>query len=224
MALRASHLAGKENVMADALSRGKFNGNEWCLSRTWAVFIFSLYGRPMIDLFATEENARLPLFVTRGFNPQAWRTDVLSFDWTGLQAYASPPLCLIQKVLTAFDSVNTDVLLVAPCWPNKPWFPCLLKLLVDLPFRFPEKKLLLTQSRGRVWLSNLDHLHLCAWNLSGDCCNQRAFRKRLLRSQQGHGDRPRLELTVHDWRSSSFGQSLTIVIPWKLQSGKSPPS
>ena len=51
--LRASHLAGKDNVVADALSRGNFDSGGWSLSQTWANHVFDLYGRPVVDMFAS---------------------------------------------------------------------------------------------------------------------------------------------------------------------------
>ncbi|KAJ8043910.1 TBC1 domain family member 10B [Holothuria leucospilota] len=63
--IRASHLAGQENVMADALSRGNLQETEWSLSQVWANHIFQIYDKPMLDLFATPSNAKLPVFCTR---------------------------------------------------------------------------------------------------------------------------------------------------------------
>lgn len=41
--IRASHLAGKDNVVTDALSRGwKIDHKEWSLSQVWADFVFDL--------------------------------------------------------------------------------------------------------------------------------------------------------------------------------------
>ena len=60
--LRASHIAGKENVLADALSRGRVSQGEWSLNQEWANLVFQRLGRPHVDMFATAENAKLPTF------------------------------------------------------------------------------------------------------------------------------------------------------------------
>lgn len=46
-------------------------------------------------------------------------------------------LALIHTVLLRLQTMPADLLLVAPFWPNQPWFPLLLRSLGDLPFLFP---------------------------------------------------------------------------------------
>ncbi|PIK42864.1 putative TBC1 domain family member 2A [Apostichopus japonicus] len=62
MVLRASHIAGKDNVMADALSRGHLDPNEWTLSQQTCDRIFLRFGRPLIDLFARGTTTGCPPF------------------------------------------------------------------------------------------------------------------------------------------------------------------
>lgn len=179
--LRATHLAGDLNVVADALSRGTFDGNEWSLSQTWADFVFNLFGRPHVDLFATAANNKLPTFCSRRAETLTWRVDAFSLQWYGMLLYAFPPLRLIYRVLMSIRTSSAEVILIAPCWPNQPWFSLLLELLIDRPFAFPLAAKLLTQQRGRVWHTDLDSLHLSAWKLSGDASKKQAFQTRLLR-------------------------------------------
>lgn len=87
--LRASHLAGKENLVADALSRGwNLDHKEWTMSQPWADHVFQMNGHPHVDLFATATNAHLPVFCTRHFHPKARAVDTLAQDWTGIMGYA----------------------------------------------------------------------------------------------------------------------------------------
>ena len=117
----ASYLAGKDNVVADAISRGRFNNGNWSLNQHWLDLLFQIYGRPNIDLFASCENRRLPTFCTRGFHPQAWKMDTFSFEWDSLVAvYAFPPWCLLQRVLSKLSrSRDSRMLLITPCWPSR---------------------------------------------------------------------------------------------------------
>ena len=158
--LRATHLAGKENTVADALSRGRFSNTEWCLSQQWADLIFSMYGRPSVDLFASASNARLPTFCSWTFHPHAWRLDAFSFQWTGFYLYAFPPWNLLHRVLSTLRSADSEMLLIAPFRPNQPWLPLWLRLLVDQPFLFLITKYLLAQRGGSIWHRELDLLHL----------------------------------------------------------------
>ena len=135
--LRACHIAGKDNTLADALSRGRVNQGEWELGQHWADWLFLRLGRPNIDLFATAESAKLPVFCSRTFHPHAWAVDAMALDWDFLDSYAFPPICMIHKVLLKVRASRTRMLLVAPLWPRRPWFPLLLHLLVALPVVLP---------------------------------------------------------------------------------------
>ena len=124
--VRATHVAGKDNTLADALSRGRASQGEWELDPGWADWLFLQLGRPNLDLFATAENTKLPVFCSRAFHPRAWAVDALSLSWDGLEAYAFPPFAIIHRVLLKIRASRTRVLLVAPQWPRQPWFPLLL--------------------------------------------------------------------------------------------------
>ena len=45
---------------------------------------------PHVDLFATHLKHKLPLYVSRVPDPNAWDIDALNINWTGLTAYAYP--------------------------------------------------------------------------------------------------------------------------------------
>ena len=53
--------------------------------------IFFKFGNPLVNLFATRHNHRLPLYVSPMYDPAVWAVDALSFDWDQLDAYAYPP-------------------------------------------------------------------------------------------------------------------------------------
>ncbi|KAF7238272.1 Enzymatic polyprotein [Varanus komodoensis] len=58
----AVHLAGTDNVEADALSRQMSTTHEWELDRVVCNQLFQLWGQPDIDLFATRSNRVCELF------------------------------------------------------------------------------------------------------------------------------------------------------------------
>ncbi|KAK6171159.1 hypothetical protein SNE40_019407 [Patella caerulea] len=61
--LFAAHIPGQRNVLAGNLSRGrKIQTTEWSLDRGIVQRIFFRLGYPNIDLFATFQNAQLPVF------------------------------------------------------------------------------------------------------------------------------------------------------------------
>ncbi|VDI73954.1 Hypothetical predicted protein [Mytilus galloprovincialis] len=62
--IRAVHIPGKINLLADALSRGKnlFKMTEWTLNNMIVNMIFQRLGTPSIDLFATAQNKKLAVY------------------------------------------------------------------------------------------------------------------------------------------------------------------
>ena len=132
--------------MADALSRpNQVLGSEWSLKievfqelrKRWPV---------SIDLFATSLNHRCSMYFSPFHDPSAVATDSLLQDWNGWLAYAFPPWALIPAVLKKLWSSSGVLLtLIAPYWPQRPWFPELLDLVVDGPVTLPLSRDLLRQ-------------------------------------------------------------------------------
>ena len=218
ISLRASHVAGRENTLADALSRGLASQGEWELASRWANSLFNLLGRPNLDLFATAENRKLPVFCSRTHHPQAWATDALALSWDGFDAYAFPPFSVVHKVLLKMQSSRTRVLLVAPNWPRQPWFPLLLHMLTDLPVELPPVPDLVSQDRGRVFHPRVQDLHLTAWRLSGIPSDHKEFLTTLPPWQPQQGDLPPGSLTIRDLPDTPTGVQVTRLLrirrPW----------
>ena len=79
------------------------------------------------------------------------------------------PFRLLQRVLSKVrQSRGLELTLVTPFWPQHPWFPDLLELLVDLLFFLPRRKDLLRQLHFHRFHQNLPVLHLTAYHLSSD--------------------------------------------------------
>lgn len=175
ISLSARHVPGKCNTLADSLSRRGPVSTNWSLNPQVCRALWKLWGQPHMDLFATADNARLPLFVSPVPDQRAWKVDALAHQWTGWWGYAFPPFALIPTVLRKVRLEHATVLLIAPCWPARPWFPDLLALLVDRPRRLPQIQALLRQ--GRRFHDHLGVLNLHAWKLSGEASEQLAFRE-----------------------------------------------
>ena len=121
--LKARHIPGRLNMVADKLSRlGQTIQTEWSLLPEVFEAICSRWHRPQIDLLATRFNNKLPLFVSPVCGPLAL-VDALSLPWEDLDAYAFPPVDILGKVVEKLQDYPCQrISLIAPVWPNMSWF------------------------------------------------------------------------------------------------------
>ena len=167
--LLAKHISGRFNTLADRKSRiDKQISTEWSLDQEIANKIFQIMDFPSIDLFATRLNHRLPLYVSPIPDQKALPIDALSMDWNRIHAYAFPPFHLIPAVINKIRLFQCKIVLITPLWPDRPWFPELLGLLVSPPLSLPVIPNLLAQLKGRILHQNPGHLQLHAWELSNN--------------------------------------------------------
>ena len=77
--IKAVYLPGARNVIADSLSRkNQILPSEWSLHPQVVKAIFRTWETPMIDLFATSKNKKLPLYVSPLPDQEAWAEDPIS--------------------------------------------------------------------------------------------------------------------------------------------------
>jgi hypothetical protein len=179
ISLTAEHIPGVENCLADKLSRTFASPLEWRLNPSVVQKIFHQWGTPLIDLFASADNRQTQVFCSRFPEPQAYHVNALSLDWEGMFGYAFPPISLIPLVLERVVRFRCTIILIAPRWARRSWFPRLLELSVDTPCSLPVTPNLLTQDRGWLQHPTPERLQLVAWLLSGDASSVMDFRRRL---------------------------------------------
>ena len=98
---------GETNVVADCLSRkGQVISTEWTLHQTVCDNMWKVWGCPLVDLFATRMNYRLPNFVSPFHDPMAIATDAFLFQWDFMEMHAFPPFHVIRKVLNKLHSLK----------------------------------------------------------------------------------------------------------------------
>ena len=165
--LRARHIPGQLNVIADKLSRlGQTIQTEWSLHPEVFQAVCSRWHQPQVDLFATRFNNKLPQFVSPVPDPQAWAVDALSLSWEDLDPYAFPPAAILGKVVEKLQDYPCNrIILIAPGWPNMPWFWDLVAMSSQIPLCLPSIPNLVFQPFNQVLHRNLSNLNLHAWLL-----------------------------------------------------------
>ena len=178
--LRARHIPGHLNVIADKLSRhGQVIQTEWSLLQEVFDRICRRWHKPEVDLFATRFNHKLPRFVSPVPDLLAWKVDALSVPWQNLDAYVFPPVALLGKVVSKLiDQGCHRVILIAPGWPNMPWFWDLVSMSVQIPLGLPKVGNLLTQPFNHCPHRDLHSLNLHAWLLGPLPSNKQASLKK----------------------------------------------
>ena len=76
--LRAAHLAGHLNLIADHLSRVKIQHTDWSLNSQVLNQIFNIWEKPMVHLFASRWNHKTPIYCSWIPDQSALAVDALS--------------------------------------------------------------------------------------------------------------------------------------------------
>ena len=149
--LKARHIPGCLNVMANLLSRSnQVQSTEWSLHPQVFKQICQKWFTPHVDVFATHLNHKLPLYISPVPDPKAWYIDALNINWTNLTAYAYPPTALLHKVIQKIKQCHCLIIMIAPGWPGMPWFWDLVQLSKEIPLQLPVSTSLLKQSHKYV--------------------------------------------------------------------------
>ncbi|KAK3864567.1 hypothetical protein Pcinc_029750 [Petrolisthes cinctipes] len=161
---------GSSNVLADCLSRqDQIISTEWMLHQDICSQLWRLWSYPTVDLFATRLNFRLSNLVSPFWDPMAIATDAFLYNWDHQDLYASHPFPLVRKVINKLRAASCiNLVLIAPFWPQKEWFPDLVQASVDFPRLLPHRRDLLLQPHVRRFHQALPMLQLAAWRLSSE--------------------------------------------------------
>ncbi len=164
--LRAVHVPGELNRAADELSRQHALPGEWRLHPEVLQLIWRRFGDAQVDLFASPDTSHCQLFFS--LSEGTLGTDALACSWPrGLRKYAFPPVSLLAQTLCKVREDEEQVLLVAPYWPNRTWFPELMFLATAPPWQIPLRRDLLSQRGGTLWHPRPDLWNLHVWSLDG---------------------------------------------------------
>jgi ribonuclease HI len=205
VSLQSVHIPGVSNLLADKLSRQMYSPTEWELNNQVVQKLFLVWGMPEIDLFATQDNKKLPQFCSLFPHQQALHQDTLALQWDGMFAYAFPSIAILNRVLHKIVKEKVTVILIAPMWTCREWYPLLLDFMVAIPYRLPAMRNLVTQDRGSLIHHNPAELCLTAWLLS----TNRSLREDFLQTLQTPA--LRTKVPIHTEHTSPAG---TIFSAW----------
>ena len=184
--LSAEYLPGHLNVVADRESRTHNLDMEWMLNQNVFQKVCHVFGTPDLDLFASRINHQLERYVSWRPDPHALSIDAFQLNWSHTYLYAFPPFSILPRLFKKLDEAEgVKLLLIAPLWTTRPWFPRLLQRLVAPPILLPRRCLHLPQDRQAVHRLTRMRLGVCL--LSSKDMSSRDCRRKFPISSSSHG-------------------------------------
>ena len=175
----AEHIPGVLNKTADEESRNRNNSGEWSISQDiFELIVIHFKVTPSIDLFASRINFKVPKFVAWVPDPMASFINVFFHKFPEEVFYAFPPFLCIDKFLKKVDLENMEGIIIVPCWKTQPFFPSLLKLLIDFPILIRWRASLLEHPNLQEHPLG-KRLKLMASRISGNHVKSKDFRQKL---------------------------------------------
>ena len=185
-------MPGKENTVADYMSRSLSNNTEWQLAPImFKNIVYTFNFMPESDLFVFYLNAQVPCYVSWFPDPNTVANDVFSLSWNNKKFHAFPPFSLIGTTLAKIRRDRSTGIMIIPWWGIQLWFPLILQLLLDFSIQLPQTKntLTLPSKKGEVYPLH-SKLKLLAVLLSGKQSAIKNLRTLLGKLSLTHGEHP----------------------------------
>lgn len=208
--LSAAHIPGKENVDADQQSRIKNEDLEWALRPELFQCILEYYPKLTVDLFASRLNNKLPKYVSRKPDPNAFAIDAFSLTWKNEYFFIFPPFSLIPRILQKITEDKSKAILIAPIWTTQSWWPSLMQLIDSVCYQLPKPQQSLYLPTNPEYRHPLKRMTLGLFPISGEHSNGKMSQNRRENSFCNHGEAARNNNTIHTLQdgSLSVGQEL----------------
>ena len=185
--LSAEHLPGTKNVIADKASRIFDQNTEWELDQNVFNNIEDKFGVAEIDLFASRINKKYLQYASWKPDPFSMIVDAFSANWSCLKFYAFPPFSMVLTCVQKIRAEQATGVLVVPLWVTQPWFPIVMRMLIQPPIVSPLDSLFLSFQKGTKHQQH-KNLRMMACHLSGNITKSRAFHQGPLTSCVPLGD------------------------------------
>lgn len=116
--VKASYIASKENVEADAASKVINLDTEWeLLDRCFNKIVKNLE-MPSVDLFGSRVNKKCKNFYARFPDPDASAIDAFTVCWKKINFYAFLSFAFISRILKKIILDQAEGMVVVPLWPT----------------------------------------------------------------------------------------------------------
>lgn len=132
---------GRLNRWADEASRD-FSptsiAGEYTLTEEAFDIIVDAFGEPTWDLFASPENAKCELFISRFPAPRASLVDAFAYNWCQFPGvYIFCPFRLMSRVVQRLTQQPVQAIIVFPRWPTQSWWSQLQDLIHGTSLSLP---------------------------------------------------------------------------------------
>ncbi|CAB4006455.1 Hypothetical predicted protein, partial [Paramuricea clavata] len=190
---------GLENEAADAESRKPLKETEWALDRViYQQGIQLLNMTPVIDLFASRLNYKVKPFIAYQPDPEAQAVNAFTICWKPYLFYAFPPFSIIPLVLQKIREEESTGLLVVPKWPAQPWWPYLMRMVIQVPVILPNKEnTIYMPSKPDLIHPLYPKLTLLMCHISGDPLKIKDFQRGLCLSSCPRGGKAHKDSIYH---------------------------
>jgi len=176
LTITAEYLPGKNNVLADRLSRETTDSSDWKLDPVVFAELNKRFGPFTVDLFASRTNRQLQAYFSWKLDPDAQAIDAYLQPWGEHLGYAFPPFCMISRCLAKVRKDVAEMVIIMPTWNTQPWYASLLDMVCEKPILLPQSKSLLQSPAGENHpLIETKALTLAAWRISGNTNATKAF-------------------------------------------------
>jgi hypothetical protein len=128
-------IASKDNVLADALSRGSPFDDLTITDEAWAA-LEARWGAHTIDRYATATTARVPVFNSLLPEPGSSGAAALAQEWAGHNNYVFAPVTELPRIAQLLqERPLIAATLVVPHWPAQAWWQQLTEIAVHVETR-----------------------------------------------------------------------------------------
>ena len=142
---------------------------EWSLHPDIVAQVWRRFGRASVDLFASRENTKCPLWFGVHERAQSLGVDAMAHSpWPPGLLYAFPPIPLLIPLLDRVVREKRRIIIVAPEAPRMYWYPLLARLALQPPWPVPLRQDALSQAGGQITRPPiLRGLRLLVWLTQG---------------------------------------------------------